>query len=66
MVRRNQRERVDEQENAHLVVPSGSVFRLAGRILNISFLDHKGAILPTPSEKWETKSMTKFSGRFIR
>ncbi|CAF1670157.1 unnamed protein product, partial [Adineta ricciae] len=37
------------------VVPSGSVFRLAGRILHISFLDHKGAILPTPSEKWETK-----------
>ena len=39
-----------------LVVPSGSVFRLCGRILHISFLDHKGVILPAPSEKWDTKS----------
>ncbi|UJR25564.1 hypothetical protein I4U23_006909 [Adineta vaga] len=37
------------------VVPSGTVFRLTGRILHISFLDHKGAIIPTPSEKWEAK-----------
>jgi hypothetical protein len=38
------------------VVPSGSVFRLCGRILHISFLDHKGVIIPSPSEKWDTKS----------
>jgi hypothetical protein len=38
------------------VVPSGSVFRLCGRLLHISFLDHKGAIIPPPSEKWDTKS----------
>jgi hypothetical protein len=37
------------------VVPSGSVFRLCGRLLHISFLDHKGAIIPPPSEKWDTK-----------
>ncbi|CAF0752875.1 unnamed protein product [Adineta steineri] len=37
------------------VVPSGTVFRLTGRILHISFLDHKGLIIPSPSEKWESK-----------
>jgi len=37
------------------VVPSGTVFRLTGRLLHISFLDLKGTILPTPSEKWDTK-----------
>jgi hypothetical protein len=39
-----------------LVVPSGSVFRLCGRLLHISFLDHKGVIITQPSEKWDTKS----------
>jgi hypothetical protein len=39
-----------------LVVPSGSVFRLCGRLLHISFLDHKGVIIEEPSEKWDTKS----------
>ena len=39
-----------------LVVPSGSVFRLSGRLLHISFLDQKGIIIPTPSEKWDAKS----------
>jgi hypothetical protein len=38
------------------VVPSGSVFRLCGRLLHISFLDHKGTIILLPSEKWDTKS----------
>jgi len=38
------------------VVPSGTVFRLSGRILHISFLDQKGVIIPAPSEKWETRS----------
>ena len=42
------------------VVPSGSVFRLCGRILHISFLDHKGAMIPPPSEKWDTKSKELF------
>lgn len=40
-----------------LVVPSGTVFRLSGRILHISFLDQKGLIIPAPSEKWDTKSL---------
>ncbi|CAF1035478.1 unnamed protein product [Rotaria sp. Silwood1] len=39
------------------VVPSGSVFRLNGRLLHISFLDHKGVIIPPPSEKWDTKKI---------
>ncbi len=42
------------------VVPSGSVFRLCGRLLHISFLDHKGAIILPPSEKWDTKSKETF------
>jgi syntaxin-binding protein 5 len=37
------------------VVPSGTVFRLSGRILHISFLDQKGAMIPSPSEKWDTR-----------
>ncbi|UJR23337.1 hypothetical protein I4U23_026351 [Adineta vaga] len=37
------------------VVPSGSVFRLCGRLLHISFLDQKGMIIACPSEKWDTK-----------
>ncbi|CAF5125615.1 unnamed protein product, partial [Rotaria magnacalcarata] len=37
------------------VVPSGGVFRLSGRLLHISFLDQKGAIIQAPSEKWDTK-----------
>ncbi len=44
----------------YLVVPSGSVFRLCGRILHISFLDHKGIMIPSPSEKWDTKSKSLF------
>lgn len=43
-------------ERLLLVVPSGTVFRLTGRILHISFLDHKGAIIPTPSERWDMRS----------
>jgi len=41
-----------------LVVPSGTVFRLSGRILHISFLDQKGLIIPAPSEKWDIKSLS--------
>ncbi|CAF1230907.1 unnamed protein product [Adineta steineri] len=37
------------------VVPSGSVFRLCGRLLHISFLDYKGSTIASPSEKWDTK-----------
>ncbi|CAF0861232.1 unnamed protein product [Rotaria sordida] len=37
------------------VVPSGTVFRLSGRLLHISFLDQKGILIPSPSEKWDTK-----------
>ncbi|CAF3572963.1 unnamed protein product [Rotaria sordida] len=37
------------------VVPSGSVFRLFGRLLHLSFLDNKGVPIPPPSEKWDTK-----------
>ena len=43
-------------ECVSLVLPSGSLFRLTGRLLHISFLDQKGAILAAPSEKWDTKS----------
>lgn len=43
----------------NLVVPSGTVFRLSGRMLHISFLDQKGLIIPSPSEKWETRSTLK-------
>ncbi|CAF4065954.1 unnamed protein product [Rotaria sp. Silwood2] len=39
------------------VVPSGSVFRLCGRLLHVSFLDHKGVIIAPPSEKWDTKKI---------
>lgn len=55
-------ERLIFEENypyALLVVPSGTVFRLSGRILHISFLDQKGVLIPSPSEKWETKSTFK-------
>ena len=45
-----------QSSSIFLVVPSGSVFRLCGRLLHMSFLDHKGVILPVPSEKWDTKS----------
>ena len=44
------------QKGIFLVVPSGSVFRLCGRLLHISFLDHKGNMISPPSEKWDTKS----------
>lgn len=44
-----------------LVVPSGTVFRLSGRMLHISFLDQKGVLIPSPSEKWETKSTLKLA-----
>ncbi|CAF3849723.1 unnamed protein product [Rotaria magnacalcarata] len=37
------------------VVPSGSVFRMCGRLLHISFLDHKGVPIPSPSEKWDAR-----------
>ncbi|CAF4274334.1 unnamed protein product [Rotaria socialis] len=37
------------------VVPSGSVFRMCGRLLHISFLDHKGVLIPSPSEKWDAR-----------
>ena len=47
---------INIRRNGLLVVPSGSVFRLCGRLLHISFLDHKGMILSPPSEKWDTKS----------
>ena len=39
-----------------LVVPSGSTFRLIGRLLHISFLDQKGVLTLAPSEKWDTNS----------
>ena len=48
-----------------LVVPSGTVFRLSGRMLHISFLDQKGVLIPSPSEKWETRSTFKCALVFL-
>lgn len=42
-----------------IVSPSGTIFRLKGAILTMSFLDCNGVLVPDASKQWEDKSKLK-------
>ncbi|GAB1606340.1 syntaxin-binding protein 5-like, partial [Argonauta hians] len=50
-----------EQRNVQPVIvsPSGTIFRLKGAILTMSFLDCNGVLVPDASVQWEDKSKLK-------
>ncbi|XP_052832428.1 syntaxin-binding protein 5 isoform X4 [Octopus bimaculoides] len=54
-----------EQRNFQPVIvsPSGTIFRLKGAILTMSFLDCNGVLVPDASVQWEDKSKLKIDPR---
>ena len=47
-----------------MVSPSGSIFRLKGSLLCVSFMDGTGAVMGAPSEPWRDESRDAAKDRF--